>query len=299
MERATALVKEFLDKLRDKGEQLEDFDMEKLRTDEYKKFGCGDKKRFEYDNSELVKALFVVLWHDEFEKKGIQLNGDTVGDGKAFRGDTIHTSGALFGQKIDGKDQYEGLSSRYNIQNEEMTEKIKKWPVSRIGNMLLLPSKSLGLPNKKGVISCLTINTFRGYHSHWHDYFDIFLSHLKNVYGKTQNQIRDKKEAILNQIMYLEENKPYFDCFNNFQGWVEAMLLNDYLYENGEIKKLLAIPYEKYPYHWRYRSSETIKKIQEDYREWVEKFIERTTDLINKRSKRMVEKLKSKGFLCR
>lgn len=294
MQRATALVKEFLDKLRDKGEQLEDFDMENLRTDEYKKFGCGDKKRFEYDNSELVKALFVVLWHDEFEKKGIQLDSDTVGDGKAFRGDTIHTSGALLGQKIVGTDIYEGLH-RYEIQ-DKLIAQIKAWPVSRIGNMLLLPSKSLGLSNKKGGTSSLTINTFRGYHSHWHDYFDIFLSHLKNVYGKTQDQIKDKKEAILNQIMYLEENKPYFDCFSNFEGWVEAMLLDGYLNGNGEIKKLLAIPYEDYPYHWRWRSCKTIKKSANDYAGWVKEFIENTTDLINNRSKLMVEKLKSKGF---
>ncbi|MBQ7177250.1 MAG: hypothetical protein IJS08_07525, partial [Victivallales bacterium] len=241
-----------------------------------------------YDNSELVKAIFTVLWQDTFN-----LDIDSIGDGKAFRGDTIHTSGALFGHKNETTQKYEGLHDRLGIQDELQTL-IKAWPISRIGNMLLLPSKSIEITNSNGKKSHVTINTFRGFQSGWHDYFDIFLENIRNVFDKGIPTQTIENEATLPNIMSLEENRSnYFNRFLSFEDWKQCMMLDDYL-ENGTIKKYFDLDFKQYPYHWKYR------KITDDRRDaycgWVKDYITRTSELITLRSNHMVKELQKKGF---
>ena len=293
MERAKRLLKNFIDgKLGGNIEKLASFDMEELKGD--KDFGCKNK-RFEYDNSELVKALFVVLWHDMFAEKGVTLDSDCIGEGKTFRGDTIHTSGALLGQKRKDNGEYEGLNDRYGIHDENLMKRIATWPVSRIGNMLLLPAKSLCVTNAKGTKAFVTINTFRGFASGWHDYFDIFLEKLREVLDAGISSRTIENEISLPNIMSLAENRSqYFDCFDSFDDWMNRMMLNDcYLNKDtGELKKLFSMNFKDYPYHSRYRIINNERR--EKYCEFVWKFLDSTTVLINARSKRMVMELKRK-----
>ena len=292
MKKATELLKRFIRKIGGINE-LADFDMELLKEEEYREFGCRTK-RFEYDNSELVKALFVVLWHDRIDN----LDFDSIGDGgdrKRFRGDTIHTSGALFGKKNEKTGKYEGLHDRYGIQDEVLQSAIDHWPVSRIGNMLLLPSKSIEQTNAKGITSHVTINTFRGFQSGWHDYFDIFLDNIQKV-GIPPKKIEygDSQDSLLARIMSLPENMfYYFKFFKSFEDWCDSMMLTGYL-ENGHVKKCFVdLDFKQYPYHWRYRNIESHK---DDYKDWVLAFIKWSKKLINDRSQSMVDELINKGF---
>lgn len=293
MERAKRLLTDFIAvKLGENLEKLASYDMEELKGD--KVFGCKNS-RFEYDNTELVKALFVVLWHVFFAKKGIILDSDTVGEGKAFRGDTIHTSGALLGQKHKEDGKYEGLNDRYEIDDKNLMDSIAAWPVSRIGNMLLLPAGSLCVTNAKERKAYVTINTFRGYASGWHDYFDIFLENLREVMEEGIPTITNENEISLPNIMSLPENRSqYFDCFDSFDDWMDQMMLNDYYQNTGsrELKKLFNnIVFKDYPYHWRYRKIDEDRRL--NYCKYVREYLENTKKLINSRSERMVKELKT------
>ncbi|MBO4513117.1 MAG: hypothetical protein J5746_10140, partial [Victivallales bacterium] len=64
MGKAADLLKRFLSRIGGI-DKLADFDMEKLKEKEFEEFGCKSK-RFEYDNTELVKAIFTVLWQNTF-----------------------------------------------------------------------------------------------------------------------------------------------------------------------------------------------------------------------------------------
>jgi len=267
--------------------RLSDFDMEKLKND--KTYGCP-RGRFEYDNTNLVKSLFVVLWHDVLP----ELNSETVGGGKAFRGDTIHTSGALLGHWDDKTGLFDGLNKRYGVELEEMKEYINTWPVSRIGNMLLLPSESLTTVNAKGKEGHVTINTFRGFQSGWHDYFDRFLVELKNA---LDNDIpkNSTDEVSLPNLMSLEGNSNYFRHFNySFETWLDSMMLNDcYDEKTGEIyRTFVGLDFSDYPYHSRYRNQKAIDRDRDEYKSRVREYLETTRKLIDSRSKKMVEWLK-------
>lgn len=288
MKTSIELLNNFVrERLGDDVGNLADYDMEQLKGD--KNYGCPGR-RFEYDNSNLVRALFVVLWHGVLP----ELNSDTIGDGKEFRGDTIHTSGALLGHWDDKTGLFDGLNKRYEVEPEEMKEDIKNWPVSRIGNMLLLPSQSLTTVSATGKEGHVTINTFRGFQSGWHDYFDRFLIGLKdaldNGIPKTSTD-----EISLPNLMSLPCNRSYFKHFDDsFDIWLDSMMLNDCLEENGSkiYRTFIGLDFKDYPYHSRYRSQKAIDNDRKEYKSRVREYLETTGRLIRRRSEKMVKRLK-------
>lgn len=287
MKTSIELLNNFVrERLGDDVGNLADYDMEQLKGD--KNYGCPGR-RFEYDNSNLVRALFVVLWHGVLP----ELNSDTIGDGKEFRGDTIHTSGALLGHWDDKTGLFDGLNKRYEVEPEEMKEDIKNWPVSRIGNMLLLPSQSLTTVSATGKEGHVTINTFRGFFG-WHDYFDRFLVELKealdNGIPKTSTG-----EVSLPNLLSLDGNRNYFKHFDcSFETWLDSMMLNDFLdKKTGKVKRtFIGLDFKDYPYHSRYRSQKSIDNDRKEYKSRVREFLVTTGTLIHWRSKKMVARLK-------
>lgn len=284
MEKARDLLHSFIDKkLNGDIEKLASYDMEELKHDTG--FGCK-RKRFEYDNTELVKAIFVVLWHKRFEERELELTSDTIGDeaDKYFRGDTIHTTGSIAG------DQYWALRDKYDFSPDEIEGLKKQGQMSRIGNMLLLPKSSIERTNAKGKKSFVTINTYRGFQSGWHDYFDIFLDKLKACFPISEYTGR-MDEISLQRLVAHDKNYLYFQRFTDFNDWFHCMMLDDCVdSSSGKLFRFFpTTDFNAYPYYWRKK-----KPTEDDitnYKDLVNAYFAKAGELIEKRSNRMVKAL--------
>ena len=126
-------------------------------------------RTFDTDDSNLVRALFDVLYADALP--GLAL--PVLGTGRAYRGDTLNTFHTLFGRPIPGQPgRFAGL------ERHRPTEELRAGAAAfhrtyhTLGNLAPLPNRALGR---------LTFNTYRGTHAQWRDAFPAFLENLRLV----------------------------------------------------------------------------------------------------------------------
>ena len=170
---------------------LTSFPLGNLRDD--KLYGCPGRN-FDSDDTELMRAIYCVVFGDTWEN----LSMGNSGDGK-LRGDTLNTYNTLFSPPWK-----ERFTSIWN-PDENLVEKIKAFHITAytIGNMVVLPDKRIGE---------WSINKHRGCHDEWHDYEDRFLASLYKVLMKQAERDLDLEELVL-------LNNDDFEPFYGKEGW--------------------------------------------------------------------------------
>ncbi|MBR1953306.1 MAG: hypothetical protein IKA32_12040 [Lentisphaeria bacterium] len=227
------------------------------------KYGCPDRP-FDCDDSELMRAVYVLLWADDFPG----LSFENLGTGKLYRGDTLNTFHTMFGREIPDRPGYFGGLEKY-APSDSLREKVRifRKRSARLGNFTVLPNLT---------VEGETLNTLRGC-SCLRDYFDRFLQLIQNALTG--------KEYLEEFRPLMEKNKAFFKYFagaEGFRHWAEISFFHDYL-ENSD-------PAENYPqvaqifqmnYHWfQPDDRESYFKAAEIYLDRADKIITNRTSVM-------------------
>ncbi len=240
-------------------ERLSTFPLGKLWKDDI--YGCPGRK-FDSDDTELMHAIYCVVFKDTWKN----LSMDNLGDGK-LRGDTMNTYNTLFAHPWSDM-----FTERWN-PDEKLLDKMKAFQdiCYTIGNMTVLPDRRIG---------DWSINRHRGCHDLWHDYEDRFLAALYQVLMRDPLCDPDLQELV-------ELNHEDFAPFYGEEGWKRFIDMNmlEY-YVDVEYKPVITS--KGYTY-WRGGYTNKERFFAECYR-----YMDFSTDIINKRAGRMIEKIQEK-----
>lgn len=221
------------------------------------KYDGNQKGKFDGDNTKIVNAIYISLWKNEIHK----LSCDNIGSGKDYRGDTINTFNTLFGSPI-----YRGyVANQFNFLEYEKKYIFEFYRTyQKIGNFYILPNKFINLYRKNE-----SINTYRG--KFFKDYFDTFLCELDKCFSTENNCNRDLYKLI-------KHNDFFFSKIKDIDDFLSKFYMDDYKDFN----------LERHFSHWD-RNITT-----EQYKQFAFSYIQKATELINKRSEKLVEVLKEK-----
>ncbi len=237
---------------------LTSYPLGKLRNDNI--YGCPDRK-FDSDDSELMRAIYCVVFKDAW----INLSMENLGDGK-LRGDTLNTYNTLFSAPWNDK-----FTAIWN-PDEELKEKIKTFQTTcyTIGNMAVLPDRRIGE---------WSINKHRGCHDEWHDYEDRFLAALYKVLTQ-----REDRDADLEELIKLNDED--FQPFYGNDGWKRFISQNMLEYYVDDSYQPV-ISSKGYTY-WRGGYTNKERFFEECHR-----YIDFCTRIIDDRAKRIINSLQS------
>lgn len=259
------LIKDFVDEvLNGDLEKLPYYDIKQLRGN--KKYGTSKGRSFDPDNTLIARAIMAVV----FDEAWPGLNEETMTN-MDYRGDTINTFNTMFGPlQEDGT--FQGLS-KFNpdsITADRVHHFYSQY--SSIGNIVPLPNKYYGR---------YTLNTFRGIYPKWRDYFDSFLTNLRQylVEGKAESET---------YLELMKSNEYSFLQYKGVSGFVELcqkLMLEDYLNPDGSVKNIFPLVY-----WWNKRLTNV------DYLAAVNNYLDFTEPFINKRGMRIAKALKAKLY---
>ena len=166
-EKARQILRAFIqEKLNGRLDDILTFDFKTLRESE--KFGCPGR-RFDSDDTEIVRAVCVVLWEDLLP----ELSMATLGDRERYRGDTMNSFHTMFGREISNRPGFFTGLEKYE-PSEEMRGRVREFGnayCSTVGNFVVLPNL---------YVRGTTLNMHRGTNE-WRDFFDRFLIQLRIV----------------------------------------------------------------------------------------------------------------------
>lgn len=256
------LIKSFIDERLDGDiQRFYDYDLDLLEKDE--KYGAYDP-----DNSRIANAIYVVLWGDSLPN----LIMDNLG-GEWYRGDTMNSFNTLMGRPNVNGTSFMGIQKYTNNPQIINMAKLYHSKYHTIGNLMVLPNKTL--PSER-----TTLNQLRGGGA-WYDYFDLFLSDIRNLMIGTNTDRIDSRLKSLVDI-----NKHYFDNFQGTTGFMQfckTFYLESYVdLHSFEVHNIFS-PYAR---HWPVRYSE------EEYNSYVADYITKATKIIDYRCNCMIESLK-------
>jgi hypothetical protein len=234
-------------------------------------YGTLDSK-YDGDRTNIVYAIDYLLYKERIPNltlRGYVSNSET----ENFSGDTINTFNSLFGS-IKYR---ESVANTFNFTNSELHLRDEFYRTyQKIGNFYLLPCGN----NKN------SINSFRGKNA-WRDYFDIFLKNLKKCLSQDNTvENSDKNFQCLKDLLMKNENALYFGN-KNFDSFLHDFYLEDYAdinYNHPDEKNGIFYAHYVCP-----RSIDV-----EKYKKFAFGYIAKATELINKRSLKLVEVLKTK-----
>ena len=227
---AQELLLDFIrEKLDGELDRLGTFDFKSLQDSE--KFGCPGR-RFDCDDTEILRAVYVVLWGDLLP----ELSPDTLGNGKPYRGDTMNTFHTMFGREIPGRPGFYAGLEKYHPA-DELRERVREFGrlyCSSLGNYVVLPNLCARET---------TLNCYRGTNQ-WHDFFDRFLIELTAVLrGET-----GETDPVLKDLVAANEF-----CFARFRGgsgvreFIRQLVLEDYCNPGNGMTPRIVFPLN---YHW-------------------------------------------------
>ena len=235
-----------------------------LSLKETDKYGCPERQ-FDCDDSELMRAVYVLLWAEEFPG----LSFAELGTGKLYRGDTLNTFHTMFGREIpDCPGYFAGLEKYSPSDNLRERVRLFRQRSARLGNFAVLPNLA---------VEGDTLNTLRGC-SCLRDYFDRFLQLIQNALTG--------KEYLEEFRPLMEKNQDFFKHFageDGFQRWAETLLFHDYLEKSGSegIYPQVAEIFQM-NYHW-FRPDDG-----ENYFKAAELYLERADKIITNRTNAML-----------
>lgn len=227
-EKARHLLQNFIqEKLDGKLDNIRTFDIKMLRDDD--KFGCLGRY-FECDDTDIMRAIYVVLWSDFLP----ELSMDTLGNTEKYRGDTMNSFHTMFGREIQERSGFYAGLEKYHPSDElrELVREFGNRYCSTVGNFVVLPNL---------YVQNTTLNFYRGTNQ-WHDFFDRFLIQLKNVLCDCNG-----KDQLLEELV--KANAFCFDKFKGREGFQELekiLLLEDYC--DDEHAPVTVFPMN---YHWK------------------------------------------------
>jgi hypothetical protein len=253
------IVASFIDeKLGGDIQRLATFPLGDLRKDNV--YGCPGRN-FDSDDTELMRAIYCVVFGDTWKN----LSMENLGDEK-LRGDTMNTYNTLFSHPWSNL-----FTERWNPDNT-LLDKMKVFQTTcyTMGNMTVLPDRRIG---------DWSINKHRGCHDQWHDYEDRFLAALYQVLMQDPACDPDLQELV-------ELNWEDFAPFYDEDGWVKFISGNylDYYVDSNWIPLVTSKGFT----YWRGGYTNKERFFAECHR-----YIDFSTDIINKRAWRMIEKIKA------
>ena len=259
---AEQLIKDFVTGfLAGDWEQFKHFDLNYLKTSE--KFGCPGRK-FDCDDSNLMRAVYVVLW----EKDLPYLNMDNFGYRKQYRGDTINTFHTMFGREIEEKTGFFAGLEKY-APSDELREKVRHFGklCSNVGNYVVLPNY---------FTRQTSLNCYRGTND-WRDFFDRFLIEIHKVLTGSEQQDEVLQELVkVNNFAFQK-----FQGEDGFRKFTKILLLDDYCDNSGTPQEIFAMNY-----HWRNEHD------PEQYFHDAEIYLEKTEKIIRRRADKIISMLK-------
>lgn len=264
-EEAMKLVKEFInDYLHGNIDELKNFSFWDLLNKNCLDYAYGGIE-FDGDRTKIVYALDILIYKNSDIP---EFSYGTLGEQKErtktlYTGDTINTFNTLFGKTESDREKVKNI---FPIECRKMIDEFY-FTYQKIGNFYILPCKTL--PNTK-----TSINSYRGDYKTWRDYFDTFRIELK----KCLNHENDCDEKL---YRLMEENDFFFSKVNDIDDFLSKFYMDDY--KNFCLKEHFA--------HWYIREN-MADKFKTEYIEFSLDYIQKATELINKRSKKLVEILK-------
>lgn len=264
MNEAKSLIIDFVeDRLQGNLNDLACFDFARLRGD--KKYGGCSDYSFDCDNTNLARAIYVLVFEDVWS----DLDSLSLKNGM-YRGDTINSFNTAFGKAVT-TGGFAGLN-RFK-PDERLQQRVLRFYslYHTIGNFMVLPN---------GSVAGHTLNTFRGSSYHWRDYIDKFIGALHLILTEPQNA----NNELFNQL--IAANIKDFEPYHHQEGFellMNKLLLNDCIDQEGRPKPLFDVVY-----HWDKRLTRDM------YFRHVNQYLYFCESFIEKRGARMVEILASK-----
>jgi len=233
----------------------------------------------------IVQAIYIILWGNiydlAFEKMGSWDWNGTY----AFRGDTMNSFGSLFGKA--GENNAFAYRAKYfgADKNPELWNKINEFyrMYHWLGNFIVLPNRG----NVKYGINGARANFKTG----MRDYFDWFLLSV----GNYQEKVKSGDIHLSKFEMQLQQNPEYNPYFMRIEEWEEKFFLKHY-FKDGAPKLLFHTPLERRllitaePQNRKGESYYT----DEEYLELMEDYIDKSKEVIEFRTNKMVDFLKEK-----
>jgi len=273
-EDARQLVRDFVkERLNGELDRLKDFNFATLEDDV--KYGQQEGLDFDADDCLLARAIYVLVWSDVFPCMNMQ----SVGKGRAYRGDTMNTFHTMFGREIPEQPGcFCGLENFHPDENMRHLARRFHALVPTIGNYVVLPNYA----DKNGK----TLNTYRGCHLLWRDYFDQFMVALEAVLANGPRQ-----DAELRTLVW-ERNRFAFEKYARAEGFrrlAERLFLNEYIKESGHAFTFNTCVTGKVMYHWmKPRPSD------EEYLKGAQWYARNAIQIIHARAERIVNVLQEK-----
>ena len=264
MNKAKSLINNFVEvRLQGNLNELARFDFAQLRGD--KKYGVCSGHSFDCDNTNLSKAIYMLVFEDVWN----DLSLSSLESGM-YRGDAINSFNTTFGKAVT-TGGFAGLN-RFN-PDESLQQRVLKFHslYHTIGNFMVLPNAR---------VIGHTLNTFRGTHYQWKDYIDKFIEALYLLLTDSQNTIDDLFHRLI--AANIKDFEPYYHQ-DGFALLMDKLLLNDCIDQEGKPKQLFDVVC-----HWdRQLTRDMYLRHANQYLNFCESFIE-------KRGAKMVEILASK-----
>ena len=273
-EDARELVRSFVaERLDGELDRLKDFDLSTLEDD--KKYGQQSGHNFDADDCLLARAIYVLVWGDVFP----YLNMLSVGSGQAYRGDTMNTFNTMFGREMPERPScYWGLESFHPDENMRVLARRFHNLVPTIGNYVVLPNYA----DRNGK----TLNTYRGCHLQWRDFFDQFMVALEAVLTDAPRQ--DTKLRTLVRV----QNDFAFEKYESSEGFhklAERLFLDEYIEENGHAFLFNTCMTDKVMYYWM-----NPRPSDEEYLKGAQWYARNAIQIIHARAERIVNVLYEK-----
>ena len=267
--------------------------------DTLKTFNFDDLTKFVGDICDpdmylIVQSIYIILWGDiydlEFDKMGPwDLKGTY-----AFRGDTMNSFGSILGK--ESKTTPFGFRAKYFGADKKLDlwDKIESFykMYHRLGNFILIPNRS---SIRNGINGARAGFYNQNYCEGMRDYFDWFLLAI----AKYQEKVRQGRIDFNKFEMQLQINPEFNPFFLDISDWEKRFFLKHYfmngkpsLLFNTELERRLLITAEpKNRLNDNYYQDDEYLKIIEDY-------IDKSKNVIDYRTNKMVDILKEKLKQC-
>ena len=185
---------------------------------------CFEKysPKFDGDKTRIIYAIDRLIYNDK------NLPNFSEPFGVNYSGETINTFNTLFSSRKNWREtilKKFNLEERKSIFAENATDDFYHI-YQRLGNFMLLPCKTL----------ChISINSYRGVHPEWKDYFYPFMTYLEKSYEvKDFNFYSDKS---LYELSLLRKENDFFFAENSFNNFMELFDLQNF--NSLELRKYL------------------------------------------------------------
>ena len=264
MDKAKSLINNFVEeRLQGNLNEFARFDFAQLRGD--KKYGVCSGGSFDCDNTNLSKAIYLLLFEDVWN----DLSFVSLEKG-VYRGDIINSFNTTFG-KADVMGGFAGLN-RFNL-DENLYQRVLKFYslYHTIGNFMVLPN---------ACVDGYTLNTFRGSYYQWRDYIDKFVGALYLLLTSTQSANNEEFHQLI--AANIKDFEPYY-YQDGFELLMDKLLLNDCINQDGIPKQLFDVVY-----HWDKRLTRDL------YLRHVNQYLDFCESFIENRGAKMVKILVSK-----